>query len=178
MSIVNSLESVQRAIRQGKKSPYKVLLLLIALKHYKDKEVRWLSFEIDIVPQLTSLLLLVGVPIPRPEYPFWRTQKDGIWVVRTDGRVTVNSSGDVSKQELIRLNASGSLSLSLYNKYIDNIVEYSTISSALINNMLDLTPEVEAQLREILDINNSSVNNSHKKIGVEVECLLDEIMAF
>lgn len=178
MTIVGSFTSVRRALRQGNKSPHKPLLLLTVLMKYRSNETRWLNFERDISPILIDLLKIAGISSQRPEYPFWRMQKDGIWVVRTDSVITKNSSGDVSKRELIRLNASGALTQTLYDKYMENVDDYSSISLALIAKMLDLSPEKEALIRDILEIEETSSSDANQSLGVEIECLLEEMMGF
>ena len=64
----------------------------------------------DIVPELTAMLKEFGPSRQsfHPEYPFWRLQNDGVWVVTSDQPMKPRASNnDVLKSELIAQHATG-----------------------------------------------------------------------
>ncbi len=68
--------------RQGdQRAPHKLLLVLYALGRWQSgqKEVTFRQVE----PDLTLLLREFGPPrkSDHPEQPFWRLQRDGVWVI-------------------------------------------------------------------------------------------------
>jgi putative restriction endonuclease len=84
----------------------------MALTAIQRCDGRWISFE-AAEPRLRSLLSEFGPgnSSPRPEYPFWRLQNDGLWEIPEAPRLAskVNSSGDVSAAVLRAADARGGL---------------------------------------------------------------------
>ncbi len=67
--------------------------------------------------RLTELLREFGPPrrSVHTEFPFWRLQHDGVWVLdRTDG-ITLTSSGDAHKTSLLRAGVRGGLTEDIYD---------------------------------------------------------------
>ena len=94
--------------RGDKRAPHKPLLLLLALAELSRGEVE-VKFT-DCERKLRALLEEFGTPSKsvHPEYPFWRLQKDGIWVVEHDRPLKVRTSNtDIPRTELRAANARG-----------------------------------------------------------------------
>jgi putative restriction endonuclease len=98
--------------RGDQRAPHKPLLVLYAL-------ARWCRGDRDDIPfrdvdrDLTPLLQDFGPPRQsyHPEYPFWRLQNDGVWVVHADGSMSPRrSNSDPPKGELLAHHAAGGFS--------------------------------------------------------------------
>lgn len=94
--------------RGSERAPHKPLLILLALGALSRGQTS-LSFE-QVEPKLVELLKEFG-PARKayhPEYPFWRLQNDGLWVVEAEGPMRVRSSNDDPlRTELRRAKARG-----------------------------------------------------------------------
>lgn len=136
--VLNEIVFRQHKIN-GKRSPHKVLLFIIALEAYMNGKERYLGFEDYIYPKLCNLLLIIGYSNPKPEYPFWRMQKDGFWDVIYKGTLNENKSGDITKSQLILSDAKGGFCRELFSQVILlTHSEYEVFIESLINNHLDL----------------------------------------
>jgi len=98
--------------RGAQRAPHKPLLLLYALsKCTRDGERKILYAEVD--EKLKPLLEEFG-PTRKShhtEYPFWRLQNDGIWVVSDADKLERRSSNtDAKKSELLKHAVSGGFS--------------------------------------------------------------------
>ena len=108
-SILDRFRSITVWQQGGQRAPNKPLLLLYTLARLSRGE----SCEVDyheIDKRLRSLLLEFG-PVRKsvhPEYPFWRLQNDGLWIV-SDAEHLEPRKGkdDPKKSELMRLNPIG-----------------------------------------------------------------------
>jgi putative restriction endonuclease len=91
-----------------KRAPHKPLLILLALGAWSRGE-RQLPFS-ECGPKLAELLREFG-PASKslhPEYPFWRLQNDGIWVVEAGRDLRSRASNsDPPKSELLAAGATG-----------------------------------------------------------------------
>lgn len=90
--------------RGSERAPHKPLLVLYALGQLSHGGSNSIAFR-DVAPKLTELLKEFGPSRSsyHPEYPFWRLQNDGVWVV--DSAVKLRrrvGQTDVPKQELFR----------------------------------------------------------------------------
>ena len=95
--------------RRGERAPHKPLLMLYALGRVLRGEPRLVPFE-TIDAKMRELLLEFGPPRRslHPEYPFWRLQNDGLWIVESDGPMTPRvGHEDPRKSELIARQARG-----------------------------------------------------------------------
>jgi putative restriction endonuclease len=87
----------------GQRAPHKPLLVLYALGRWNRGDTADIRFA-GAEPDLTALLKEFG-PSRRsyhPEYPFWRLQNDGVWVIHaSDSLRPRKSNTDPSKGELL-----------------------------------------------------------------------------
>jgi putative restriction endonuclease len=79
---ITSVQKLRRWERHGEAAPHKPLLLLLALKGVHDGAPSFVDFN-TIERPLRDLLRQFGPGRVHlhPEYPFWRLQNDGLWVV-------------------------------------------------------------------------------------------------
>lgn len=101
--------------RDGQRAPHKPLLVLYAIGCLLRKKGRLLPFE-EVEKNLKELLMAFGPSSTsyRPEYPFWRLQKDGVWEVESPERFRRTSSDDPYRTELINLKARGGFSVNIF----------------------------------------------------------------
>ena len=98
-------------------APHKPLMLLLALCALQ-RNVRWLHF-VPVEEAFGQLFRTFG-PYrrqPRPQFPFWRLQQDGIWVLPEASRFQVqeNASGDVPITLLRDADAQGGFPQELFD---------------------------------------------------------------
>jgi putative restriction endonuclease len=89
------------------RAPHKPLLILYALGCFARGETS-VPFK-DAHKPLGRLLREFGPPrkAHHPEYPFWRLQNDGLWEVATSTSPKLGADGAPTKNELIKVNATG-----------------------------------------------------------------------
>ena len=108
-SLLNKIDNLRIGKRYGQHAPHKPLLILHALGELsRGREA--VSFR-DLNAPLTSLLEEFGPQRAshHPEYPFWRLQNDGLWIITVDEPLfSRQSNNDAKKSVLIRTNAIGS----------------------------------------------------------------------
>lgn len=102
------------------RAPHKPLLVLYALAKLLagQNEIIFAEAEND----LRNLLDDFGPPRRknRPEYPFWRLQKDHVWQVDLLVPIKENKSGDVGKKALIDAGAKGFFTTELISNFRKN----------------------------------------------------------
>lgn len=109
--ILDRLTRVTVWTRGAQRAPHKPLLLLLALARRARGEPREIPYR-EVDDKLGALLREFGPPRKsfHPEYPFWRLQNDGIWVVRDAAQLARRTGkDDARKSELLRLNPPGGL---------------------------------------------------------------------
>ena len=89
--------------KQGdQRAPHKPLLILYALGRWQRglKEVTFCEAE----PKLTELLQRFGPQrkSDHPEQPFWRLQKDGVWVVHAPANLPMKARDDIPRVGALR----------------------------------------------------------------------------
>ena len=102
--------------RGPQRAPHKPLLLLLALARCSRGEAREIPYR-EVDDKLGALLREFGPPRKsfHPEYPFWRLQNDGVWMVRdADGLSRRTGHDDPRKSELLKLNPPGGLTGELW----------------------------------------------------------------
>jgi putative restriction endonuclease len=98
--------------RGDQRAPHKPLLVLYALGRWARGETADIPFQ-QVDADLTRLLKEFGPPRQsyHAEYPFWRLQNDGVWVVHASGPLTPRrSSSDAKKSDLLAQGATGGFS--------------------------------------------------------------------
>src|SRR5689334_25372659 len=89
--------------KQGdQRAPHKPLLVLYALGRWQQgkAEVGYAEAE----PELTALLREFGPPrkSDHPEQPFWRLQRDGVWVVHAPAGLVLKTGDDIPRVTSLR----------------------------------------------------------------------------
>lgn len=105
-SIIEQFERLNVWSRGDQRAPNKPLLILYALGRWSRGDKSDIPFR-DVNRDLTALLKEFGPPRQpyHPEYPFWRMQNDGIWIVRNLIELTSRQSNtDPLKSELLAHN--------------------------------------------------------------------------
>ena len=105
-AILQQFDGLNVWSRGDQRAPHKPLLVLYALGRWARGERGDVPFA-DVNRDLTELLKEFGPPRKshHPEYPFWRLQADGVWVVRAhEGLRRRESNSDVPKGELLAHN--------------------------------------------------------------------------
>lgn len=113
---MSSRESVLQAFRDisvwsrgDERAPHKPLLILLALGRLSRGEPN--SFAYDSIDKPLADLLREFGPVRKsyhPELPFWRLQRDGLWVVEDEGRFQRRTgSNDIPRRELLAQDAHG-----------------------------------------------------------------------
>ncbi len=114
--ILNRLTAVNVWTSGTRRAPHKPLLLLLALARCSRGEPREIPYR-EVDQKLGALLREFGPPSKsyHPEYPFWRLQNDGIWLVRDADNLALRTGhSDARKSELMRTNALGGLTPEIY----------------------------------------------------------------
>jgi len=105
--ILKAFDRINVWSRGSERAPHKPLLVLYGLAHLARGEADAIAFR-DVAPKLTGLLKEFG-PTRRlyhPEYPFWRLQNDGVWVVdNADQLQRHTGQTDIPKRELLNKDA-------------------------------------------------------------------------
>ena len=136
----------------GQRAPHKPLLLLFALARLQNGEPRRLAWS-DVEGPLTELLRDFGPPRKslHPEYPFWRLQRDRLWVVdeseelerRRGGR---KRDGDVPRSILREVGAHAGLEPSVADTLRDDPALVIEITQFLLEETFP-----ESQWEDVLD---------------------------
>jgi putative restriction endonuclease len=108
-SVLQQFDALNVWTRAGQRAPHKPLLVLYALGRWVRGETVDIPFA-EVNRDLAELLKEFGPPrrSTHPEYPFWRLQNDGVWVVSADGTMkSRQSNSDPPKRELLANHARG-----------------------------------------------------------------------
>ena len=109
--ILQKLSCIRIWQQSGRSAPHKPLLLLYALGQFAQGHRSFPYSKVD--SELRYLLMQFGPQLEyyRTEYPFWRLQNDGLWIVTADKPIESGANGaDAHKTELIDKNARGAFS--------------------------------------------------------------------
>jgi len=105
--ILQTFDRINVWSRGSERAPHKPLLVLFALGQLTRGSSNVIAFR-DLAPKLTKLLKEFG-PTRKsyhPEYPFWRLQSDGVWIVDNADQLERRSGQtDISKRELLERDA-------------------------------------------------------------------------
>ena len=95
----------------GQRAPHKPLLLLYALARLSRNDQGPISYH-DIDKDVGHLLVEFGPPRKsvHPEYPFWRLQRDGLWVVHdAENLDRRRNKDDPKKSQLLKFDIKGEI---------------------------------------------------------------------
>ncbi|MXX90865.1 MAG: hypothetical protein F4213_04210 [Boseongicola sp. SB0677_bin_26] len=110
-SLLDRFDNIQlgkSGVARQQPAAHKPLLVLLALGELRRGNEAVAFHDLD--DRLKALLKAYGpwTPNPRPEYPFWRLQNDGLWKVRADGPpILPNDQGDARRRDLVEKHARG-----------------------------------------------------------------------
>ena len=108
-TVLNRFDKLNVWSRGDQRAPHKPLLVLYALGKWTRGEKADIPFK-HVDADLTVLLKEFGPPRQsyHPEYPFWRLQNDGVWVVHATGPLTPRQGNtDAKKSQLLAKDAAG-----------------------------------------------------------------------
>lgn len=101
--ILKTFDRINVWTRGSERAPHKPLMVLYALGQLSRGESDSIAFR-DVAPKLTELLKEFGPTRTsyHPEYPFWRLQNDGLWIVDDSEKLERRiGQTDIPKRELI-----------------------------------------------------------------------------
>jgi putative restriction endonuclease len=107
--ILQKFDRINVWTRGDERAPHKPLLILYALGRWQRGERSEVPFA-DVAQDVGELLREFGSPRQsyHPEYPFWRLQADGLWIVESDAPVEPRKGQtDAKKSELLKHKARG-----------------------------------------------------------------------
>lgn len=156
-SIFSKFENLTVWKQGGKRAPHKPLLALYALSCAIQKDKRLLPFS-ELNSKLIELLHDFGPPQKsyRPEYPFWRMQKDGIWEVKSPETVEwqLTSSGDAKKSQLLQHNAHGGFPEKIYTLLQKDPSLFSSVVQKLLED--NFPPSIHEDILQSVGIDLSA----------------------
>lgn len=109
--ILSKVQKINVNFRNGRRSPHKPLLLLLAIGRQINGHERYSTFE-EIEGDLNGLIRRFGLPDSRQNayHPFWHLRNDeGLWQIDRPELVRVSSSGDAYKSDLRKYDIRGGL---------------------------------------------------------------------
>jgi putative restriction endonuclease len=156
-SIFSKFENLTVWKRGGERAPHKPLLALYALSCAIQQDKRLLPFS-ELNSKLIELLHDFGPPQKsyRPEYPFWRMQKDGVWEVKSPELVEwqLTSSGDAKKSQLLQYNAHGGFPEKIYKLLKKDPSLFSSVVQKLLED--NFPPSIHEDILQAVGIDLSA----------------------
>ena len=135
-AVLHLFDKLNIWIRGDQRAPHKPLLVLYALGRWSRGEKYDVPFK-QVDADLTELLREFGPSRQsyHPEYPFWRLQNDGVWVVHATGPLTPRqSSTDAKKSDLLAKDAAGGFSPEVQATLRSDPALVSEIAARLLEN--------------------------------------------
>jgi putative restriction endonuclease len=101
-SVLTQIDALNVWKQGDQRAPHKPLLILYALGRWQQGKFEIAFCEAE--PDLTALLREFGPPrrSDDPEEPFWRLQRDGIWVVRAPTDLPRKTGGTMPRVNALR----------------------------------------------------------------------------
>lgn len=148
--------------RGGERAPHKPLLVLYALGRLLRDEKRLIPYE-EIDNELGNLLKDFGPSRSsyRPEYPFWRLQKDSIWELDGTEKLKLTSSGDAKKKELISYCVKGGFKESIFQELKKNSDLFKEIVQELLYS--NFPPSIHEDILQAVGIDISDADTKRKR---------------
>ena len=149
--------------RNGERAVHKPLLTLMLLRQAALGESRVLSYR-EIEEPLARLLKEFGPSgrRPRPDYPFWHLQTDGIWVVRDAESIPLRKSGSNPRVTVLRdRDVAGEVPQELW----DAVLNDERLREELIDQVLfDFWPEtLHASIRAAIGLPDLGVRGGRER---------------
>jgi hypothetical protein len=157
-----SLLNLKVFSKSGQRSVHKPLLVLYALGRCFCGRQRLMPFrEINVeLPDLFSIISPEKTSEFNAHYPFVRLESDGVWEIANSKAFVRNSSGDVSKTDLLEMDAWGGFSEEIFNELRGN-KEYI---ERLVMNILEMhfDPNVHERILSALVVFRKSKPDGHE----------------
>jgi len=133
-SVLKKFKTLNLFRKDGVRAPHKPLLVILAIGELLRGKGRLLPYS-EIDTKLGKLLAEYGPRRTRQgtQYPFWRLQNDGIWVVYDAKKVRHTGSGDAFKKDLISYNVHGGFT----EEIASQLQADSELASEIIQSLLD-----------------------------------------
>jgi putative restriction endonuclease len=135
-SVLDLFDKLNIWSRGDQRAPHKPLLVLYALGRWSRGETADIPFK-QVDADLTGLLKEFGPSRQsyHPEYPFWRLQNDGVWVVHASGPLKLRQGHtDPRKSDLLSTDAGGSFSSEVQTALRTDPGLVSEIAAHLLEN--------------------------------------------
>jgi putative restriction endonuclease len=133
--LIDRFERLNVWSRGSQRAPHKPLLVLYALGRLSRGVDAPIPFRI-LEQDLTQLLMEFGPSRKsyHPEYPFWRLQNDGIWLIDgADSLQRRKSSTDAKKSELLDFDARGGFTADVLDEFRSNPRLIAEIAQRLLS---------------------------------------------
>ena len=132
--LARKFETLKVWQRGDERAPHKPLLVLYAIGRLLQGKNRLLPFA-EVDEKLGRLLRDFGPKRERyrPEYPFWRLQKDGVWEIPGADSIEESHSGEVRRGDLFRYEVAGGFTENIARQLQDD----SSMELDIVQNMLD-----------------------------------------
>ena len=159
---LNLFDDIKFWSRRGQRAPHKPLLLLYALGRCARGEPREVEYR-TVDEKLAALLRDFGPSRKsvHTEYPFWRLQNDGIWLLSKTDLVTRQGHTDAKKSELLKYNVRGGFPENIYTIFQRNPARIVDVARRLLESNFPETLHDEIAASVGLDL--SRLNLSHEK---------------
>jgi putative restriction endonuclease len=147
--------------RGDQRAPHKPLLVLYALGKWSRGERADIPFK-QVDADLTGLLKEFGPPRQsyHPEYPFWRLQNDGVWVVHATGPLTPRQGNtDAKKSELLAKDAAGGFAPEVQAALASDPILASEIAARLLESHFpeSIHPDILSAVGLALGVDKAAV---------------------
>jgi putative restriction endonuclease len=98
--LLRHISNLKVWVKDGKRAPYKALMLLLALARIQAGKPRLMPFD-EIEEKLQQVIEDFSPNRPsHPEYPFWHLRSEKIWEIPQNHTVPTTKSGSASRKYL------------------------------------------------------------------------------
>ena len=164
-SLLEKIAHLRIWVRHNQTAPHKPLLMLYALGQFSQGKEKLPFHEVNTA--LRSLLREFGPGLRHlhTEYPFWRLQNDGLWLVSADQPLEPRRGNtDINKSELLKKNAIGEFPEAAKRVLKSDPKNLATAATTLLeNNFPDtLHQDILDSVNLRLDLGNGRKRRSPK----------------